>query len=64
MTDEQGMRPGALIGSRGKRIDRGLTRSSFREMMARVCPADAAADDEMKRLLDRLGGPGDGGEAQ
>lgn len=31
-------------------------RASERDMMARVCPSDAAHDAEMRRLLDRMDG--------
>lgn len=36
------------------RVDRGLSKEKFREMMAKVCPSDAAEDEAMKALLGRL----------
>jgi hypothetical protein len=39
-----------------KRIGRTFTRENIGEALAKVCPSDLEMDQEMQRLLDRMGG--------
>lgn len=47
---------GSAVIKMAKRIGRTFTRENIGEALAKVCPSDLEMDQEMQRLLDRMGG--------